>query len=148
MSLSRWAASGCSSAASTEEDKPLQTKAKSLLSKLGALLLAEVLRPIEEIKTEQKAQREALQRLTEHVETLHQDDAIVKECDLASLDNQICTRIAKCRERGYTTAEDRRIVSRMHTVYRARGGNHGEENEYDIFCKLPTQEAYWQKIGE
>jgi hypothetical protein len=36
----------------------------------------------------------------------------------------------------------------MHTVYRARGGNHGEENEYDIFCKLPTQEAYWQKIGE
>lgn len=126
----------------------MQTKAKSLLSKLGALLLAEVLRPIEEIRAEQKEQRAALQRLTEHVETLHQDDAIVKECDLASLDNQICTRIAKCRERGYTTAEDRRIVSRMHTVYRARGGNHGEENEYDIFCKLPTQEAYWQKIGE
>ena len=126
----------------------MQSKAKSLLSKLGALLLAEVLRPIEEIKAEQKEQRAALQRLTEHVETLHQDDAIVKECDLASLDNQICTRIAKCRERGYTTAEDRRIVSRMHTVYRARGGNHGEENEYDIFCKLPTQEAYWQKIGE
>lgn len=126
----------------------MQSKAKSLLSKLGALLLAEVLRPIEEIKAEQKEQRAALQRLTEHVETLHQDDAIVKECDLASLDNQICTRIAKCRERGYTTTEDRRIVSRMHTVYRARGGNHGEENEYDIFCKLPTQEAYWQKIGE
>lgn len=126
----------------------MQSKAKSLLSKLGALLLAEVLRPIEEIKAEQKEQRASLQRLTEHVETLHQDDAIVKECDLASLDNQICTRIAKCRERGYTTAEDRRIVSRMHTVYRARGGNHGEENEYDIFCKLLTQEAYWQKIGE
>ena len=120
----------------------MQSKAKSLLSKLGALLLAEVLRPIEEIKAEQKEQRAALQRLTEHVETLHQDDAIVKECDLASLDNQICTRIAKCRSRNYTTAEDRRIVTRMHDAYRARGGNHGEEHEYALFCQLKTEEEH------
>lgn len=115
---------------------------KQALAALGKILLAEILEPINEIKKEQKKQGERLDKLAEHVEELHGGDAIIKECDLASLDNQICTRIAKCRERQYTTAEDRRIVTRMHEAYRSRGGNHGEENEYKIFCALMTQEEY------
>lgn len=115
---------------------------KKLLGALGKILLAEILKPIEEIKKEQREQGKRLDKLTEHVEELHGGDAIIKECDLASLDNQICTRIAKCRDRRYTTAEDRRIVTRMHEAYQSRGGNHGEENEYEIFCALMTQEEY------
>lgn len=131
----------------------MQKKVNSLLAKIGKLILSEVLQPLEEIKQTQKEQGEAIKEqgaaikaLADRVEKLHEIDPIITECDLASLDNQICTRIAKCRERRYTTAEDRRIVGRMHRVYQQRGGNHGEENEYSIFCNLPTEEAY--KKGE
>lgn len=125
----------------------MQKKINGLLTKVGKLILAEVLQPLEEIKATQKEQGEAIKALSARVEKLHEVDPIITECDLASLDNQICTRIAKCRDRGYTTAEDRRIVGRMHEVYKRRGGNHGEENEYAIFCHLPTEEAYWNSIG-
>ena len=120
---------------------------KKLLGALGKILLAEILKPIEEIKDEQKAQRKTIDGIVEHMEELHHDDPVTKECDLASLDNQICTRIAKCRERGYTTAEDRRIVTRMHEAYRKRGGNHGEENEYAVFCRLPTKEEFERSMN-
>lgn len=125
----------------------MQKKINGLLTKVGKLILAEVLQPLEEIKATQKEQGEAIKALASRVEKLHEVDPIITECDLASLDNQICTRIAKCRDREYTTAEDRRIVGRMHEVYKKRGGNHGEENEYAIFCHLPTEEAYWHSIG-
>lgn len=125
----------------------MQKKINGLLTKVGKLILAEVLQPLEEIKATQKEQGEAIKALAARVEKLHEVDPVITECDLASLDNQICTRIAKCRDRGYTTAEDRRIVGRMHEVYKKRGGNHGEENEYAIFCRLPTEEAYWHSIG-
>lgn len=125
----------------------MQKTINGLLTKVGKLILAEVLQPLEEIKATQKEQGEAIKALAARVEKLHEVDPIITECDLASLDNQICTRIAKCRDRGYTTAEDRRIVGRMHEVYKKRGGNHGEENEYAIFCRLPTEEAYWHSIG-
>lgn len=133
----------------------MQDKVKSILSRLGALLLAEVFKPIEEIKTAQSELSDRFNRLEDKVEQLEQKivklhavDPIITECDLASLDNQICTRIAKCRDRGYTTSEDRRIVSRMHDVYQKRGGNHGEENEYAIFLKLKTEEEYNRTKGE
>lgn len=125
----------------------MQKKINGLLTKIGKRILAEVLQPLEEIKATQRAHGEAIEKLTARVEKLHEIDPVITECDLASLDNQICTRIAKCRDRQYTTAEDRRIVGRMHDVYQRRGGNHGEENEYAIFCALPTEEAYWHSIG-
>lgn len=120
---------------------------KDMLAKLGKLILTEVLQPLDEIKKTQQEQGEVIKALAERVEKLHSVDPIITECDLASLDNQICTRIAKCRERGYTTSEDRRIVSRMHSVYKKRGGNHGEDNEYNVFCTLPTEEAFHRAKG-
>lgn len=120
---------------------------KDMLAKMGKLILAEVLQPLDEIKKTQQEQGEVIKALAERVEKLHSVDPIITECDLASLDNQICTRIAKCRERGYTTSEDRRIVSRMHSVYKKRGGNHGEDNEYNVFCALPTEEAFRREKG-
>ena len=139
----------------------MQKKIQELLARLGKAILAEVLTPLEEIKTEQRELSTRFDKLEQKVdklegkvtglekkiEQLHEIDPIITECDLASLDNQICTRIAKCRERQYTTAEDRRIVGRMHEAYKSRGGNHGEDQEYEIFCRLPTEEAYWHSIG-
>lgn len=126
----------------------MQKMFAGLVAKLGKMILAEVLTPLQEIRKTQQEQGEAIKALAERVEKLHSVDPIITECDLASLDNQICTRIAKCRERQYTTAEDRRIVGRMHDVYRKRGGNHGEESEYEIFRNLPTEEAWRQMKGE
>lgn len=81
-------------------------------------------------------------KLEENVAKRHENDDAQKECDLALLDDQICRQIAECRRRGYTTQDERRRVTRMHEAYRARGGNHGEENEYEIFKSLPTEEDY------
>lgn len=85
-----------------------------------------------------------LDALEKNVQKKHEHDEEARECDLASLDDQICQQIEKCRMRGYTTDSDRRRVTRMHQAYRARGGNHGEENEYEIFLRLPTEEDYFR----
>ena len=80
--------------------------------------------------------------LEQTVQSRHVHDKEALECDLASLDDQIGQQIERCRMRGYTTQSERRRVRRMHEAYRARGGNHGEEDEYGIFKKLPTEEEF------
>ena len=81
------------------------------------------------------------------VEAKHASDPAALECDLSLLDDRICYLIDKARARGYTTAGERRRVSRMHEAYRARGGNHGEEMEFARYCKLPTEEE-WRRMHE
>lgn len=90
------------------------------------------------------AMQEEIKELAATVETKHASDPAALECDLSLLDDRICYLIDKARERGYTTAGERRRVDRMHQAYRARGGNHGEEMEYERYCKLPTEEE-WQR---
>lgn len=129
----------------------------SAVTAIGEVLVQELLKPLEEIKAAQKEQGEEikalrseqteqmkqLEKLSDRVEQLHKSDPIIEECDLASLDNQICTLIAKCREKGFTTADERRRCGRMHEAYTSRGGNHGEEHEYhNVFRQLPTAEEY------
>jgi hypothetical protein len=88
---------------------------------------------------------EPIRDLSDRVDKLeqkHDSDEAALECDLAVLDDRICYMIDKARERGYTTASERRRVDRMHQAYRTRGGNHGEEMEYERYCKLPTEEEW------
>ena len=132
----------------------MQKLLTSLFSWIGKMIAAELLKPLEEIKATQREQgeeiktlrreqSEKIEKLASRVEELHTGDPIVEECDLASLDNQICTLIGKCRDKGFTTADERRRCDRMHEAYRGRGGNHGEELEYkNVFCRLPTEEEY------
>lgn len=98
--------------------------------------------PMEELKGLIVGQGERIDRLAEKVETLRDHDAKALECDLSVMDDRICFLIRDCRRKGYTTADDRRRITRMHKAYQNRGGNHGEENEYKIFEKLPTEEDY------
>lgn len=90
---------------------------------------------------------ETINRRLDRLESLHGQDKAALECDLSVMDDRICTLIGACRRRGYTTADERRRVTRMHDAYRARGGNHGEENEYAVFVTLPTQEEFERKRG-
>lgn len=85
---------------------------------------------------------EALTERVERLEKLHAQDAAALECDLSVMDDRICHLIGVCRKRGYTTAEERRRITRMHDAYRARGGNHGEELEFAAFVALPTEEEH------
>ena len=88
------------------------------------------------------AMQEQLDKLEQTVESKHASAPAALEGDLSVLDDRSCYMIAKARERGYTTAGERRRVDRMHQAYRARGGNHGEEMEYERYCKLPTEEEW------
>lgn len=83
-----------------------------------------------------------LDELALTVEAKHASDPAALECDLSLLDDRICYLIDKARERGYTTAGERRRVDRMHQAYQSRGGNHGEENEYERYTRLPTEEEW------
>lgn len=107
----------------------------------------EITEPIAELGKKIDAQDARLTALAERVEKAHQYDPAARECDLASLDDQICQQIERCRLKGYTTAEERRRVGRMHRAYHARGGNDGETEEYAIFCKLPTEEEHEHAKG-
>lgn len=99
-------------------------------------------KPMEDIRSMLKSQENAIaeirRRQVEQDEEMH----AAKERDLAILDDRICQMIRYCRERGYTTAEERRRIDRMHEVYRRAGGNHGEEHEYGIYLEIPTQEEF------
>ena len=90
---------------------------------------------------------DAINKRLNRLEKLHEQDAAALECDLSMMDDRICYLIGVCRRRGYTTADERRRVTRMHDAYRARGGNHGEENEYAVFLTLPTEEEFERTKG-
>ena len=94
-----------------------------------------------------KDMQDKVESLAQTVEQKHASDTAALECDLSLLDDRICYLIDKARARGYTTAGERRRVSRMHEAYRARGGNHGEEMEFARYCKLPTEEE-WRRMRE
>lgn len=125
----------------------MQKLLAKMLKWIGEAIAAQMLEPLGEIKRVQEAQIKQLNALEKRMEKLHAGDPIAEECDLAVLDDRICYLIGKCREKGYTTAEERRRVSRMHDAYKARGGNHGEENEYEIFKHLPTEEEHERAKG-
>lgn len=112
---------------------------------IGSAIADKALEPWDDVKSTLAELQATVAKLDETVRAKHADDPIAKECDLATLDDRICAQIAKCREKGYTTAEERRRVTRMHEAYKARGGNHGEENEYARFCQLPSEEA-WRRL--
>lgn len=67
------------------------------------------------------------------------------ESDLATLDDRICWYVGQCLQKGYTTSEDRRRLSRLHEAYKALGGNHGEDREYARALALPTEEQFFSK---
>ncbi|MED9820655.1 MAG: hypothetical protein U0J65_01310 [Christensenellales bacterium] len=100
-------------------------------------LLARLERPMDDIRV----------RL-DGLERLHEQDRAALECDLSVMDDRICDLIGICSRRGYTTANERRRITRMHDAYRARGGNHGEEIEYEAFLQLPGEEEYARGIRE
>ena len=112
-----------------------------------AQIKEEFMEPIGELRKEVAAQRQEIAQMRKDMNAAHQYDKAAKECDLASLDDQICQQIERCRHRGYTTAEERRRVGRMHRAYQARGGNDGETEEYARFRKLPTEEDYEREHG-
>lgn len=108
-------------------------------------LAEEISKPIKEQGEKIDDLIKAQKRLEERVSKLHETDGAALECDLSVMDDRICHLIGVCRQRGYTTAEERRRITRMHQAYKARGGNHGEEYEYTVFCHLPTQEEFERK---
>ena len=94
-----------------------------------------------------KDMQDKVDSLKQTVAEKHASDPAALECDLSLLDDRICYLIDKARARGYTTAGERRRVDRMHQAYQSRGGNHGEEKEYERYCKLPTEEE-WRRMRE
>lgn len=124
---------------------------KKAASWIGRTLAQEIAKPIREQLADQGKKIDAIiesqERLERRVTKLHEPDEAARECDLSVMDDRICSLIGTCRQRGYTTAEERRRITRMHDAYRARGGNHGEENEYAGFCNLPTEEEYKRAAG-
>lgn len=129
----------------------MQNVLKKAFGWIGRALAAEITKPIKEQFAEQGAKINAIikaqDRLEERVNKLHEPDKVALECDLSVMDDRICYQIGVCRHRGYTTAEERRRITRMHDAYRARGGNHGEENEYALFKSLPTEEEFFRTKG-
>lgn len=110
-------------------------------------LAEEITKPIAEQGNKIDNLIEAHKRLEERVSSLHEQDAAALEADLSVMDDRICYLIGVCRHRGYTTADERRRITRMHEAYQARGGNHGEEHEYKVFLALPTQEEFERAKG-
>lgn len=114
----------------------MQNLLKEIIGWIADALVEKITEPIEKIN-----------KRLDKLEHLHEQDAAALEADLSMMDDRICFLIGVCRRRGYTTADERRRVTRLHDAYRARGGNHGEENEYAVFLTLPTQEEYERAKG-
>ena len=120
-----------------QEDEPLQNVIKRVIEWIADSIAAKITERFD-----------AIEKRLDKLEHLHEQDAAALECDLSMMDDRICHLISMCVRKGFTTAEERRRVTRMHDAYKARGGNHGEENEYAVFCELPSQEEYERTKGE
>lgn len=114
----------------------MQNPLKKIVEWVADALIEKITEPIDTIN-----------KRLDRLEHLHEQDAAALEADLSMMDDRICFLIGVCRRRGYTTADERRRVTRLHDAYKARGGNHGEENEYAVFLTLPTEEKYNRKKG-
>lgn len=117
----------------------------TLLKWIGAAIAQEITKCLKDQISEQSGKIDAL---GQRVSALHESDSAALECDLSLMDDRICTLIDQCRAKRYRTAGDWRRVKRLHEAYKARGGNHGEEIEYEIFCQLPTEEEFLKTKGE
>ena len=119
----------------TDMENPIRAVGKWL----GDIVKTEVTKPITEINTKLDSQQKAIDKLVKWQEAESTDGI---ECDLAILDDRICQMIRYAREKGYTTAEERRRCARMHNAYHKRGGNDGETEEYRRFLALPAEEEW------
>lgn len=126
------------------EGKPLQNPLKKIGEWVADAFIEKASAPLNEMKEELSRMSKRLDGL----EKLHEQDEAALEADLSMMDDRICYLIGMCRQRGYTTSDERRRITRLHDAYRARGGNHGEENEYARFLALPTEEEYNRMKGE
>ena len=122
----------------------MQNPLKKIVGWVADALVDKITEPIERMEK----RLDGMDKRLDELKSLHEQDAAALEADLSVMDDRICYLIGVCRKRGYTTAEERRRVTRMHDAYRARGGNHGEEIEYAEFLKLPTEEDYMRAKGE
>lgn len=127
---------------------PLPNIVKKIGEWLASAIKDSLTAPINEMREEVSGLTKAQTDLAAKVEQKHADDPAALECDLSLLDDRICYLIDKARERGYTTAGERRRVDRMHQAYQSRGGNHGEEAEYAVYRRLPTEEEWKRTHGQ
>lgn len=116
----------------------MQNPLKKIAGWVADVLVDKITEPIERMNE----RLDGMDKRLDELKSLHEQDAAALEADLSVMDDRICYLIGVCRKRGYTTAEERRRVTRMHDAYKARGGNHGEENEYAAFVKLPSEEEF------
>ena len=116
----------------------MENPLKKVVEWVADAFIEKITEPIERIEK----RLDGMDKRIDELKSLHEQDAAALEADLSMMDDRICHVIGVCRKRGYTTAEERRRITRMHDAYRARGGNHGEENEYAAFIKLPSEEEF------
>ena len=116
----------------------MQNPVKTIVGWVADALIEKITEPIERMEK----RLDGIDKRIDELKSLHEQDGAALEADLSVMDDRICHLIGVCRQRGYTTAEERRRITRMHFAYKARGGNHGEENEYEDFLRLPSQEEY------
>ena len=122
----------------------MESPLKKVVGWIADALIEKITEPIERMEK----RLDGMDKRLDELKSLHEQDAAALEADLSMMDDRICHVIGVCRKRGYTTAEERRRITRMHDAYRARGGNHGEEIEYAEFRKLPTEEDFKRMKGE
>ena len=126
----------------------MQNPLKKIGEWVADAFIEKITEPIERIEKRLDGVESRLDGIDKRIDMLHAQDAAALEADLSIMDDRICHLIGVCQKRGYTTAEERRRITRMHDAYRARGGNHGEEIEYAKFLKLPSEEEYKRTKGE
>ena len=122
----------------------MQNPLKKIGEWVADAFIEKITEPIERIEK----RLDGMDKRIDELKSLHEQDDAALEADLSIMDDRICHLITICQKRGYTTAEERRRITRMHDAYRARGGNHGEEIEYAKFLKLPSEEEYKRAKGE
>ena len=133
----------------------MQNPLKTVAKWVADALVKKILEPLEAINDRLDTVNKRFDTVNERLDTidkrinkLHAQDDAALEADLSVMDDRICHLIGVCRQKGYTTAEERRRITRMHEAYHARGGNHGEEKEFERFLSLPSEEEYHRMRGE
>ena len=115
--------------------------AGTFLTTIGGIAIAKIGSNNNKELTNMNNRLDVLQNTAEEIKEVRSELDTLKNSSRSSRRYTLFTDLEQAIERGYTTLEERRELSKLFECYQVLGGNGEIQTMYDIFTHLPIKEV-------
>ena len=115
--------------------------AGTFLTTIGGIVIAKIGSNSNKELTNINTRLDILQNTAEEIKEVRSDLDTLKNSSRSSRRYTLFKDLEQAIERGYTTLEERRELSKLFECYQVLGGNGEIQTMYDIFTHLPIKEV-------